>query len=92
MTGPTPPIRPAVEWHPFDYEDKAATAPKHHYEPVWIADPDTPGRADIGYFDGYTFRLWGGSDDVSVQAWAEITYPAYPPGFDADEPGDTIPA
>lgn len=70
-----------LNWQPFDYENKPGpgVAP-HAYALVWIADRDAATGVDLGYFDGYTFRLWGGSDDVTVTHWAEIVWPKPPKG------------
>lgn len=73
-------VKPAgVEWHRFDYHDKANTAPKEHYEPVWIVEECyADGGVEIGYFDGFTFCRNGGSDDCHVSWWAPIAYPKPP--------------
>lgn len=70
--------QPDVEWRRFDYADKDNTAPKGTYTPVWIREDHYEEGVTIGYFDGYTFRVWGGSDDCSVSWWAPIQYPADP--------------
>jgi hypothetical protein len=66
-----------TNWNPFDYQDKAGTAPKHD-NLVLIREDYYTGGVTMGYFDGYTFRTWAGSDDCSVSYWAEISYPADP--------------
>jgi hypothetical protein len=68
-----------VRWNRFDYDDKANTAPKHT-ELVWIAEEFYEEGVTLGYFDGYTFYTWVGSDDCSVSWWAEIERPAAPVG------------
>lgn len=70
-----------LEWRRFDYDDKAGTAPPRDldYEPVWIVEDFYTQGVTLGYFDGLSFRTFGGSDDCSVSWWAEITYPE-PPG------------
>lgn len=68
-----------IEWHRFDYADKAGTSPSVHDEPHWIMDQlYSPDEVTIGYYDGYTWRTWTGSDDCSVTHWAEIKYPEAP--------------
>ena len=64
-----------VQWHPFDYENKRATAPSSD-SIVWIVE----GGDDVtlGYFDGFTFRLWSGTDDCDITHWAIIEYPEAP--------------
>jgi len=66
-----------ITWNAFDYADKANTAPKHS-ELVWIVEEFYEDGVTLGYFDGYTFRTWGGSDDCSVSWWAEIEKPPPP--------------
>lgn len=66
-----------VEWKPFDYDNKAATAPAIH-ELVWIVEEYYFDGVAIGYFDGYTFRVWSGTDDCSVTHWAPMLYPEAP--------------
>lgn len=77
---------PSVEWHPFDY-DKPATAPPPalNYGPLWIVETFYTGGVSIGFFDGYTFRTFSGSDDCCVTYWAEIEYPEPPEGWDAND-------
>jgi hypothetical protein len=67
-----------TDWRRFDHNDKDNTAPKGTYELVWIREDQYEEGVTIGYFDGYTFCLWGGSDDCSVSWWAPIEYPADP--------------
>lgn len=74
-----------TNWTRFDYNDKANTAPKHG-DPVLIREDFYEEGVTLGYFDGYTFRTWAGSDDCSVSYWAEIHYPADPgPAKDGTE-------
>ena len=61
-----------VNWHRFDYEKKKETAPEPE-KIVWIIEDDT--AASLGYFDGFTFRLWTGTDDCYVSYWAEVEFP-----------------
>lgn len=61
-----------VKWHPYDYENKPATAPDSD-SIVWIVEGGD--EVTLGYFDGFTFRLWSGSDDCDVRYWAEMEYP-----------------
>lgn len=67
----------SVEWHEFDYENKAATKPPSD-ELVWIVEQFYYEGVTLGYFDGFTFRLWHGSDDCSVTHWAPLEYPEWP--------------
>lgn len=66
-----------TNWNRFDYNDKPNTAPKHD-NPVLIREDFYTDGVTLGFFDGYTFRMWAGSDDCSVSYWAEIHYPADP--------------
>jgi hypothetical protein len=66
-----------VEWHAFDYEDKASTKPPTD-ELVWIVNDLCEREVTIGFFDGFTMRVWHGSDDCDVTHWAAITYPEAP--------------
>lgn len=66
-----------VDWKPFDYRNKSGTAPKSD-ELVWIVEEFYELGVTFGYFDGYTFRTWEGSDDCSVSFWAPIEYPERP--------------
>lgn len=68
-----------TRWNPFNYEDKASTRPPTA-DLVWIVEEFYEEGVTLGYFDGYTFRTWGGSDDCSVSAWAPIDYPGRPAG------------
>lgn len=70
---------PDVRWNLFRYEDKASTRPPND-DLVWIVEEFYEEGVTLGYFDGYTFRTWGGSDDCSVSAWAPIEYPEPPAG------------
>lgn len=72
------PTIPEVEWRPFDYDDKANTAPPVD-EMVWVVEEFYTEGVTIGLFDGYTFRvLPGGGDDCSVAWWAPMVYPEPP--------------
>ena len=73
----------SVEWQPFDYDDKQATAPKPD-QLVWIHELYYHG-VTMGVFDGFTFRTWWGSDDCNVTHWAPIKWPTAPPI--PDDPG-----
>jgi hypothetical protein len=68
-----------IVWHRFDYANKASTKPPTD-NLVWVVEEFYEEGVTLGYFDGYTFRTWGGSDDCEVSWWAEITYPALPAG------------
>jgi len=72
-------VPPTVEWHPFDYDKKKATAPDHG-DLVWIVEDThfTEPVVDLGYFDGFTFVMWQGEDDCHVTHWAEIDHPNTP--------------
>jgi hypothetical protein len=85
---PASPVQPV--WHAFDYRNKDATAPPRELaeELVWIIERQYAEGVDLGYFDGYTFRTWGGSDDCHVTHWAEISYLEPPAGWDDDEDED----
>jgi hypothetical protein len=68
---------PAAEWREFDYENKAATAPEASSSTlVWVNEADQ--GVSLGVFDGFTFRMWYGTDDCDVTHWAPIAYPAAP--------------
>jgi hypothetical protein len=64
-------------WYQFDYDDKPNTAPPVDV-PVWIREDQYMDGVTIGYFDGFTFRTWTGSDDCAVSWWMDLTYPADP--------------
>ena len=66
-----------MKWHKFDYDNKEKTAPEAH-KSVWINEEFYVNGVTTGYFDGFTFRMDGGSDDCSVTHWAEIVYPKGP--------------
>lgn len=68
---------PEPTWHHYDYTDKANTAPPHD-NLVWIREDFYSDGVTVGFFDGYTFRTWTGSDDCSVSWWMDIDYPADP--------------
>lgn len=88
-----PPCRPAriarlapmasttVEWREFDYFSKPATAPDEN-ELVWVRE-ENDRAVTLGYYDGFTFRLWHGTDDCSITHWAPLEYPAAPAGATA---------
>lgn len=80
--------RTVVEWHPYDIDDKAATAPPDD-QLVWIREWFYTEGTTVGFFDG-SMRLWTGSDDVDVSHWALIPMPAGPtPDFEeSDDDGD----
>jgi hypothetical protein len=65
-----------MEWHPFNYENKKAKPEPPAYDIVWVVE--SGDGITLGYFDGFTFRLWHGSDDCEVLYWAEIDYPEGP--------------
>jgi hypothetical protein len=65
-------------WRRFDYGDKDGTAPSIKDVLVWIREDLYEEGVTLGYFDGYTFRTWSGSDDCSVSWWALIDYPTDP--------------
>lgn len=67
----------SAQWHPFDYANKKANAPTADTL-VWIVEDFYEEGVTVGYFDGFTFRTWTGSDDCSVSWWAPIEYPASP--------------
>jgi hypothetical protein len=80
---------PAIDrfdWHRFDYDDKAATAPPAQ-EPVWVMEEFYHGdKPTVGVFDGFTFHvLPSGSDDCSVTHWAPMAHPD-PPSSDLTPP------
>ena len=69
-----------VEWHKFDYDDKSTAPPKKfEQELVWIYEEHYLEGIGLGYFDGFIFRMWTGTDDCSVSHWAEIQYPEFAP-------------
>jgi hypothetical protein len=65
-----------VEWHKYNHEDKKGTAPPND-ELVWVIESFYLMGPGIGTFDGFTFRMWYGSDDCCVEYWAPIEYPDY---------------
>ena len=71
-----------VQWTVYDRNDKAGTTPpsdRYSDDLVWIVEEFYEGGGvTIGFFDGYTWRTWAGSDDCSVSAWAPIAYPEPP--------------
>lgn len=73
---------PEPQWEAYDRENKKDTAPTA-YELVWIV---AEGDITFGYFDGFTFRLWSGTDDIHVTHWAYIDYPDSAP----EEPEDDV--
>ena len=66
-------------WTKYDREDKANTAPPEG-ELVWIVEGYEP-HVTLGLFDGFTMRMWYGTDDCHVGAWASITPPSLPEGM-----------
>jgi hypothetical protein len=66
-----------VEWQKYDREDKAGTTPAEEHL-VRVVEEFYEGGVTLGFFDGFTWRTWSGSDDCSVSAWAPIQYPAAP--------------
>jgi len=66
-----------TSWQRFDYNHKRDTAPRADVL-VWVVEEFYEHGVTIGYFDGYTFRTWDGSDDCSVSWWAPIEYPEPP--------------
>lgn len=66
-------IAPVVTWRP------AAQPPQgvENADLVWVFEV-FEGVVNIGYFDGLTWRLWGGSDDCEVTHWASMAYPQRP--------------
>ena len=68
-------VRP--KWREFDYEDKGQTAPdrKDWHELMWCIEYN---QVEVGYFDGFTWRRWSGSDDFSVDFWAPMAWPSGP--------------
>jgi hypothetical protein len=66
-----------VEWKPFDYGNKAETAPPTEVL-VWVNEVYYVEGVSLGYFDGFTMRLWSGSDDCSVSHWAPMERPEPP--------------
>lgn len=69
---------PVTDWRAFDYGNKLATRPPDD-QLVWIIEQDyAEAWITVGYFDGFTFRVWYGSDDCFVSHWAFIVYPQAP--------------
>lgn len=81
---------PDLEWHAFDYDNKAKTAPPRdlHHELLWVVEEFYEQGVTLGYFDGFTFHTWNGSDDCSVSHWAQIDYPEPPQDQGDDIEGD----
>lgn len=72
----------SVQWRRYDYSDKRNTAPGSD-DLVWIREDYYEDGVTVGFFDGFTFRTWAGSDDCSVSHWAPIELPEDPgPGSD----------
>lgn len=65
-----------TDWKPFDYDNKAATAPESD-KLVWIHEEWYHG-VTLGFFDGFTFNTYWGSDDCHITHWATLIYPAAP--------------
>lgn len=74
------------DWRPFDYDNKAKTAPKDG-ELVWVVEENYVGGISFGFFDGFTFCTWWGSDDCHVTHWAPIVTPE-PPVTEPEEEND----
>lgn len=66
-----------VDWNSFDYEDKKNTAPPNDGL-VWIREDYYADGVEVGFFDGYTFRTWYGTDDCHVSLWAPMLKPDDP--------------
>lgn len=66
-----------IDWRPYDRTAKTTTAPPADAL-VWIYERFYEEGVTVGYFDGFTFRTWTGSDDCSVSHWAPIEFPAVP--------------
>jgi predicted SnoaL-like aldol condensation-catalyzing enzyme len=66
-----------MKWHQYVYEERDATAPPEG-ELVWVLERYYLEGVGIGYYDGYTMRMWSGSDDCGVTHWARIQYPKGP--------------
>lgn len=64
-----------VKWNKFDYTNKDLEPKPPVNELVWIVESHYLQGPGLGYFDGFTFRTWIGTDDCSVKYWAEIEYP-----------------
>jgi hypothetical protein len=77
-----------ADWQPYDFTDKAHTAPPAD-RMVWVLEMDYEAGVTVGIFDGFTFRMLpSGTDDCDVRWWAPIEMPAAPPGAapDAEPP------
>lgn len=70
-----------VEWTPFDYDNKVNTPDPD--ELVWVKEGDD--EVTLGFFDGFTFRLWYGTDDCMVTMWAPVEFPEAPEYVEAPE-------
>lgn len=66
-----------VDWRPYGRERKTETTPDAHYDLVWINEAFYHG-VTMGYFDGFTWCTFAGSDDCHVTHWAPIEYPEPP--------------
>ncbi len=62
-------------WHEYDQFDKTHTTPPVDLL-VWVVEGD--GVVNNGYFDGFTWRLWTGTDDCDVTHWAHLAFPSFP--------------
>jgi hypothetical protein len=67
-----------AEWTPFDYDARDANPLPTPGELVWIVEEFYGERVVAGYFDGFTWRVWHGSDDCSVTHWMPMTKPEEP--------------
>jgi hypothetical protein len=72
-----------VDWMPYDHDDKGGTAPDVETL-VWINERFYHG-VTLGYFDGFTFRIWSGSDDCLVSHWAPLVRPGARKIIDEDD-------
>ncbi len=68
-------VRP--KWREVDYSPGGNAAPdsKYYNQLVWCLED---GRVTPGYFDGFTWCTWYGSDDFNVDFWAPMAMPAPP--------------
>ncbi len=61
----------------MEWFDSTAPRPAPHI-PVWVLDDYYHEYVTIGYWDGFTWRLWYGTDDCNVSHWAKIEIPDVP--------------
>jgi hypothetical protein len=66
-----------MEWRAYDRDDKPGTAPPIE-QLVWVMEVFYTDGVTLGYFDGFTFRMWHGTDDCQVTHWAPIVTPGFP--------------